>query len=293
MITSSTKLRLLPKIGLIGLSLFTGFSLSADYLKLAIQPTPPAYAQTACSDVRAVTFTGRTSGSMTGKPNITTNLRATPTTSAGVLATIPPNTMLTFSGWTYGASVTDIWTGQADQRWFRVTYQGRTGWVASGVINGNPPGNPPLTCTTPPVTSGARLPWANGVTGRVSQTVHTDGYGRPSLDIAIPAGTPVLAPANVRVISQCNAGNNHRAMRLQDEQGRQYSLIHVTTANIWNGKTYRKGEQIGVVARDLPNNSCARSRGVHLHFGLPSNPASVGGYNLGSGTPLNTPLTAR
>ncbi|MFH7242374.1 MAG: SH3 domain-containing protein [Spirulina sp.] len=149
MSTSSTKLRLLPKMGLIGLSLFTGFSLSVDYLKLAIQPTPPAYAQSAtCSSVRAVTFSGRTSGSMTGKPNIRTNLRANPTTSAGVLATIPPNTMLTFSGWTYGASVTDIWTGRADQRWFRVTYQGRTGWVASGVIYGNPPNSTPTCLAT-------------------------------------------------------------------------------------------------------------------------------------------------
>lgn len=109
-----------------------------------------ASAQTACdTQIRTVTFTGKTSGSQTGKPNINTNLRSNTTTSAGVLATIPPNTTLTFVAWAYGQSVNDMWTNQPDSRWFRVTYQGKTGWVASAVIYGNPP-NSSLTPTCPP-----------------------------------------------------------------------------------------------------------------------------------------------
>ena len=102
-----------------------------------------ASSQTACdTQIRYVTFTGKTSGSQTTKPNVNTNLRSNTTTSASLLTTIPPNTNLTFSGWAYGAQVNDIWTGGQDYRWFRVTYNGKTGWVASGVIWGNPPNAP-------------------------------------------------------------------------------------------------------------------------------------------------------
>lgn len=114
----------------------------------------PAEAQTACdTTIRSVSFSGRTSGSMTGKPNVNTNMRSNTTTSASILATIPPNTALTLTGWAYGQGITDIWTGKVDYRWFRVNYGGRTGWVASGVIYGNPP-NAPISPTCPPASSG-------------------------------------------------------------------------------------------------------------------------------------------
>lgn len=141
----SSKLFFLSKIGLIGLTISVGIGINLNQHQMTISAVSPVYAQSACSTIQTVSFSGRTSGSMTGKPNITTNMRANPSTSASVLLTIPANTMLSFSGWTYGTSVSDLWTGSADQRWFRVTYQGRTGWVASGVIYGNPP-NAPVTC---------------------------------------------------------------------------------------------------------------------------------------------------
>lgn len=257
-----------------------------------------AQAQTACdTQVRSVRFTGKTSGSQTRKPNVNTNLRSGTTTSAQILIAIPPNTRLTFSGWAYGSPVRDLWTGNQDYRWFRVTYRGKTGWVASGVIYGNPP-NAPLAPNCAPVSNGVRLPWRNGVTGTVSQTLHRDGYGLSALDIAIPAGTPVLAPADVTVAHSCLARgtNSHRAIKLRDSAGRFYSLIHVSASSsaVRVGTSYRKGQQIGVVAADKPNDrNCAISYGVHLHMGLPSNPSTMGGYSLGSSTRLNTRLTAR
>jgi hypothetical protein len=135
----------------------TGLSVNFNQGKLAFETTPQAQAQTACdTQIRNVSFTGRTSGSMTSKPNVNTNVRSNTTTSASILTTIPPNTMLTFTGWAYGQGITDIWTGRTDQRWFRVTYNGRTGWVASGVIYGNPPSAPlaPNCSTPPPVSTG-------------------------------------------------------------------------------------------------------------------------------------------
>ncbi|MEA5573014.1 ricin-type beta-trefoil lectin domain protein [Calothrix sp. UHCC 0171] len=128
--------------------------------------------------------------------------------------------------------------------------------------------------------SAWRLPWLAGRTGTTTQGWHRDGYGMSSIDIGLPPGTPVVAPIDSTVVRQCNAGNNHRAILLQASNGQRYSMIHVTTANIWNGRTYRKGEQMGVVAGDKPRNSCAKSYGPHLHFGLPSQNLNIGGYTI-------------
>lgn len=141
-----------------------------------------------------------------------------------------------------------------------------------------------------PTTSGWRLPWATGRTANLTQGWHTDGYGMNGIDIGLAAGTPVVAPVDSTVISQCNAGNNHRAILLQASNGQRYSLIHVTTSNIWNGRTYRRGEQIGVIAGDRPWNNCAKSSGPHLHFGLPSRNFNIGGYTL-TPTSIPSPMT--
>lgn len=145
---------------------------------------------------------------------------------------------------------------------------------------------------TTPTTSGWRLPWLTGRTGTLTKGWHTDGYGLPSIDIGLSAGTPILAPIDSTVLDQCNAGNNHRAILLRASNGQRYSMIHVTTANIWNGKTYRRGEQIGVVAGDRPWNKCAQSHGPHLHLGLPSQNFNIGGYTL-SPTSIPRTMTAR
>lgn len=168
----SSSLMFLSKMGLLGLIVTVSLGVNLKDNKLTISPISPVYAQTACNTVQNVTFSGRTSGSMNRKPNIKTNLRAHPFTSASILATIPANTMLNFSGWTYGTGVNDLWTGRLDQRWFRVTYQGRTGWIASGVIYGNPP-NAPLACSDPGAgqtgamhrNSEAFYQWARGQVG--------------------------------------------------------------------------------------------------------------------------------
>ncbi|ELS31268.1 Peptidase M23 [Pseudanabaena biceps PCC 7429] len=105
---------------------------------------------------------------------------------------------------------------------------------------------------------------------RVTQTAHADGYGLRAIDLGLGAGTPVLAPANVTVIATCNAGNNHRAIKLKADDGTFYSLIHVYSTNIQKGQRFQQGERIGTVASDKPWNKCAKSTGIHLHFGSSS-----------------------
>lgn len=140
--------------------------------------------------------------------------------------------------------------------------------------------------TSPPPTAPTwKLPWSKSVTAKVTQGWHPDGYGLSSIDFGLSPGQPVLAPFDSKVISQCNAGNNHRAIKLQASNGQFYSLIHVNTANISTGQTYKQGEKIGVVASDTPWNKCAQSTGPHLHMGFPSNPFTIDGYTFGSSIP--------
>ena len=97
----------------------------------------------------------------------------------------------------------------------------------------------------------------------------------------------MLAPMDSQVIRSCATGvnRNHYAILLRASNGVEYSLIHVTSnpQTVFNGRNFRQGEQIGVIAADLPNDPrCAISRGVHLHFGLPNQSTTVDGVTLNS-----------
>lgn len=122
-----------------------------------------------------------------------------------------------------------------------------------------------------------QLPWRSG-NYRITKPWHGDGYGLTSLDFDIPAGTEIVAPIDSQVLSSCNAGNNHRAILFRAADGQKYSIIHVTARRV--KESYQKGETIGVVASDVPDNKCARSTGVHLHMGFPTRPFTMGGQTF-------------
>ncbi|MEM6753915.1 MAG: M23 family metallopeptidase [Cyanobacteria bacterium P01_C01_bin.38] len=125
-----------------------------------------------------------------------------------------------------------------------------------------------------------RIPWL-GATARVSQRWHSDGWGRyRSIDFALPAGTPVVAPVASKVLGFCNAGGNHLAIRLQAVDGSRYSLVHVKSRRVYVNKRYKKGQQIGVIAGNTPWNRCARSTGPHLHMSFPRQNFKIGRYWL-------------
>lgn len=123
-----------------------------------------------------------------------------------------------------------------------------------------------------------RVPWL-GATAIVTQRWHSDGWGRyKSVDFALPAGTPVVAPIASRVLSFCNAGRNHLAIRLQAVDGNRYSLVHVKSRSVYVNKRYKKGQIIGVIAGNTPRNRCARSTGPHLHMSFPRQNFKLGRY---------------
>ncbi|WP_414512103.1 hypothetical protein [Nostoc sp. PCC 9305] len=145
-----------------------------------------------------------------------------------------------------------------------------------------------------------KFPWQGGVSGKVSQTLHVDGLGKSAFDIDLPAGTPVLAPVDSKVVWHCIAKgtSNHYAILLEQANsgGRQYTLFHVqgNSGNIYNNRQFRAGEQIGVVAGDTPKDrGCAVSYAVHLHFGLPTQNEVVDGVTFTKTSPaLYTLLTS-
>lgn len=128
-----------------------------------------------------------------------------------------------------------------------------------------------------------KLPWPKGITGKVTQGWHSGN----AIDISLKAGVAVLAPVDSKVLWSCNAGNNHLAIKFQSlKDGNIYKIFHVNSTSVTQGKVYKQGEQIGVVAGDRPWNDCAKSTGPHLHFVLPSKNFTVGNYKF---TPSSIP----
>ncbi|MBE9214007.1 peptidoglycan DD-metalloendopeptidase family protein [Plectonema cf. radiosum LEGE 06105] len=157
----------------------------------------------------------------------------------------------------------------------------------------------PINVSAAPVNTLGKLPWQGGISAKVSQTLHTDGLGKSAFDIALPAGTPVLAPVDSTVVWSCIAKgttDHHAIMLQQANSDRKYTLFHVqgNSSNIYKNRNFRAGEQIGVVAADMPKDrNCAVSYGVHLHFGLPTQNEVVDGVSFTKTSPaLNTVLTS-
>jgi surface antigen len=98
-----------------------------------------------------VNFSGRVG------PSIGVNLRYSPRHEDRSNRNEPYNKTLQFDAWTTGETVTDLWLGTPDSRWFRVA--GTSLWVPSAYIWGNPPsGGGGSAPTQPPLLAqqGAR-----------------------------------------------------------------------------------------------------------------------------------------
>lgn len=70
------------------------------------------------------------------------NLRNSPRFSDRSSRNEPNGKRLEFDAWTYGETGTDMWTGQPDNRWFKI--KGTNLWVPSAYIYGNPPNSSPM-----------------------------------------------------------------------------------------------------------------------------------------------------
>ena len=108
-----------------------------------------------------------------------------------------------------------------------------------------------------PVPSSGKMLWPNGCS-RISQYF---GWRHTGVDIACPAGTPILAADDgvVTRVQYLKTGYGHNVM-INHGDGVVTLYGHMTTINVKNGDTVKKGEEIGL------EGSTGRSTGPHLHF---------------------------
>ena len=103
-------------------------------------------------------------------------------------------------------------------------------------------------------TSGYRLTARFGMSGGMWSSNHT------GLDMAAPAGTPIVAVANGTITETGDAGayGNQTIQTLED--GTEIWYCHQTDIGVSPGDTVSSGQQIGTVG------STGNSTGPHLHL---------------------------
>jgi len=80
------------------------------------------------------------------------------------------------------------------------------------------------------------------------------------IDIAAPAGSPIVAPTDLKVVFAGVAGGYGNAVYAVDELGNQHRFAHMRSYNVGVGDTLSQGDYIGAVG------STGNSSGNHLHY---------------------------
>jgi len=133
------------------------------------------------------------------------------------------------------------------------------------------------------IIAAAGLCCALVVTPSIANAQETSGFGVRSdpfsgaaahhlgVDIASPAGTPIFATADARVVKAQRAGGYGNMVELDHGNGYQTRYAHMQTIYVQPGQFIRRGTMVGLVG------STGRSTGPHLHYevrynGQPLNP---------------------
>ena len=131
--------------------------------------------------------------------------------------------------------------------------------IPNGIISASANIKSSLTQTSSglPIYSGYYLRPIVG--GRKSQNIH--GYN--GIDLAAPAGTPIMASASGKVIIARSSGYNGGYglyVVINHPNGTQTLYAHMSKVNVSVGRFVEQGEIIGAIG------NTGRSTGPHLHF---------------------------
>lgn len=89
------------------------------------------------------------------------------------------------------------------------------------------------------------------------------------LDISAPEGTPIIAPADGKIIRTGDYFFNGNSVFIDHGQGLVTMYGHMATITVNDGQSVKRGEQIGTVGMT------GRATGPHLHWGVSLNDARV------------------
>lgn len=164
--------------------------------------------------------------------------------------------------------------GYTSDWWFRV----EGGWVTEAYVHAaETPGTIP-TCSLgggseepgepAPADGNYYLPFANGTTVTVTQGPygsfsHNNPNNYHAVDIGMPEGTPLLAPAagTVRVASDRGDGYGN-VVYIDHGDNRCTQLAHMSQINVGVGQQVNPGDAVGAVG------STGMSTGAHLHWNI-------------------------
>ncbi|MGB8955467.1 MAG: hypothetical protein WCC10_08835, partial [Tumebacillaceae bacterium] len=112
---------------------FLSYALAATVAMTTVVGVQAIAPQTAAAqDPYAVSFSGITASAGV-------NVRSGPGTNYAIVGSKPGNVSVQFAGIEYGTITPDAWLGKPDPRWFYYYENGVKRYIASAVIDGQPP----------------------------------------------------------------------------------------------------------------------------------------------------------
>ena len=260
-------------VALATLVAFSGLSVNLQNTNLKSQQ---AIAQTInCNEVRSVN-----SFSATAAPE-GVNVRSSPQIKPdNIIGSLGRNERRVFNAYTYGDVVNDIWLSQPgapvpDARWYRLPdkVQGQDGWVASGVVYGNPNPVPPRLCS-----SGGGQVDVEGLKklllGSTPVSITADygqslqiwcnvypGCTHPAIDFAPNSGRigdPIYSPVDGVVIVR---NDSYGIVGVYNEKAKiTFFFNHMNSATVSLNSSVTKEQLVGTVGTK------GFATGPHLHF---------------------------